>query len=153
MVNNLTWIDVEAYWFAESYKGNVIKGTYKSGPKQGHDYEAIIQFVSGFWISKYSNIRYRQGIAERYVKSNEKEIIKVASKLLKKMDEYLEVGKLRRVGIQNTGIQSSKTASGRKYYPAGKEPKVILSFEGTYLTTNWAPTTQKLGKRPEAEVL
>ena len=151
-MSDLTWIDVEAYWDAESYKGNVISGTYTSGPLKGESYDAVVTFTGGFWISKYTNYRYRQGIAQRYVQRNEKSILKVAKKLLNKIDPSFEIGKLRRVGIQNTGIQSSRSPSGVKYYPAGREPTVQLLFEGSYTSVKWEKEAS-VGMRPTAEVL
>tara|TARA_B110001454_G_scaffold209778_1_gene223627 strand:- start:389 stop:871 length:483 start_codon:yes stop_codon:yes gene_type:complete len=160
MVNDLTWVTVEAYWDAISVQGNVIAAggpaTYKSGVKKGMTYDAVIIYSGGFWISKYTNLRYRQGIAERYVKRNEKSILKVAKKLMKKIPTNLEIGKMRRVGIQNTGIQSSRSASGIKYYPAGIEPSVILSFGGSFLVgqpAGYGESEASLDSRPRAEVL
>ena len=153
-MSDLVWIDVEAYWNAESDQGNVITGKYSQGVKAGETYDAIIIFSGGFWISKFSNLRYRQGIAERFVKRNEAVILKTARALMNKnirLKEF-EIGKLRRVGIQNTGISSNRSPSGIKYYPASRKPMVMLQFEGTFLSSP-VQYSQILDKRPRAEVL
>ena len=123
MVKDLVWIDVEAYWNAESDQGNVITGKYSQGVRAGETYDAVIIFSGGFWISKFSNLRYRQGIAERFVKRNEAVILKTARALMNKnmrLKEF-EIGKLRRVGIQNTGISSNRS-------PSGINPTLCLSL-------------------------
>ena len=153
-MSDLVWIDVEAYWNAESDQGNVITGKYSQGVRAGETYDAVIIFSGGFWISKFSNLRYRQGIAERFVKRNEAVILKTARALMNKnmrLKEF-EIGKLRRVGIQNTGISTNRSPSGIKYYPGSRKPTVMLQFEGTFLSSP-VQYSQILDKRPRAEVL
>ena len=146
---NLRWLDIEAYWDMESDQGNVIKGVYKTGSKQGESYDGVIIFSGGGYVSKYTNIRYRQGMAERFIARNEAKILAEARILLKKMGpQVFIVGSLRRVGQQATEIYSNKTVSGIKFYPKGKEPRVMVSFEGSILTY-----PQNIGIRPVAEVL
>ena len=150
MVNDLTWVGVEAYFDCLSDQGNVIEGVYNSG----ETYDAVVVFSGGFWISKYTNLRYRQPIAKRFVERHEPEIRRVAMKMMKKDPKMsiFSIGKLRRVGIQNTGIQSSRSPTGLKYYPANTSPEVMLLFEGTFRSTKMEYETTT-GKRPTAEVL
>lgn len=154
MANSITWIKIEAYYDCVSDQGNVIEGTYASGPNKGETYDAVVVASLGAWISKYTRKDYRQGIAKRFIERQEKEIIRVATKMMKKdplMKEF-SIGKLRRVGIQETGIQSSRSASGVKYYPAGYSPEIILLFEGTFRSQPMKYSTST-GARPSAEVL
>ncbi len=158
-MSDLVWINVEAYFDVMSNNGKLISGKYNQGNLAGESYDAVLTFSGGFWISKYTTYRFRQSIAERFVKRNEAAIIKTAKELMKSNNKLqdpqggtYEIGKLRRVGIENTGIMSNRSPSGIKYYPASQRPMIFLQFEGTFLA---APVRyfEVLDKRPRAEVL